>query len=201
MSAPAGFALRDRHRCPTCWKGRLFGPEDTWYVCMHCGDEWHVEAIDTGDLEDGLTAGDRVYRYWDSGAMGAAQQNLTVVRVNRRTVTVSFDDGSTARIDPADLTMALRKPPTREEATRALWVWESMARYGPRSVDDIAVGLVTSKRDARRTFAILKDVHLIIEHTDDGMYMPRYDFHAQRGIARLRMVADGLIRLDRPEPS
>lgn len=48
-------------------------------------------------------AGDRVYRYWDSGAMGAEMQPLTVVRVNRVTVTVRTDQDSTFRINPGDI--------------------------------------------------------------------------------------------------
>lgn len=44
--------------------------------------------------------GDRVYRWWDSGAFGSYPQPLTVVRVNRATVTVDTDDGGRFRIRP-----------------------------------------------------------------------------------------------------
>jgi hypothetical protein len=49
------------------------------------------------------SAGDRVYRYWDSVAFGASVQPLTVVRVNRVSVTVRTDQGSTFRMNPADI--------------------------------------------------------------------------------------------------
>lgn len=44
--------------------------------------------------------GDRVYRYWDSVALGMEVQPLTVVRVNRLSVTVRTDQGSTFRLAP-----------------------------------------------------------------------------------------------------
>lgn len=47
--------------------------------------------------------GDRVYRWWDSGALGMQQQPPTVVRVNRVTVTVRTDRGSTFRLPVADV--------------------------------------------------------------------------------------------------
>jgi hypothetical protein len=47
--------------------------------------------------------GDRVYRWWDSGAFGMDQQPLTVVRVNRVTVRVRTDQGNEFRINPADI--------------------------------------------------------------------------------------------------
>jgi inosine-uridine nucleoside N-ribohydrolase len=49
------------------------------------------------------TAGDRVYRYWDTVAFGVSMQPLTVVRVNRVSVTVRTDQGSTFRMNPADI--------------------------------------------------------------------------------------------------
>lgn len=49
---------------------------------------------------DALHTGDRVYRYWYSYPTKADPQPLTVVRVNRVTVTVRTDSGSTFRIDP-----------------------------------------------------------------------------------------------------
>lgn len=50
-----------------------------------------------------LHPNDRVYRWWDSGAFGAQIQALTVVRVNRVTVTVRTDAGNTFRLSPADV--------------------------------------------------------------------------------------------------
>lgn len=50
-------------------------------------------------LED-MTPGDRVYRYWDTGAFGVDLQPLTVVRVNRVTVTVRTDQGGQFRCSP-----------------------------------------------------------------------------------------------------
>lgn len=44
-----------------------------------------------------IQAGDRVYRWWDSGYK-MDPQPLTVVRVNRVTFTVRTDEGSTFRI-------------------------------------------------------------------------------------------------------
>jgi predicted P-loop ATPase len=44
--------------------------------------------------------GDRVYRWWYSHADQADPQPLTVVRVNRKTVTVQTDSGSTFRLSP-----------------------------------------------------------------------------------------------------
>lgn len=43
-----------------------------------------------------LAQGDRVYRWWDAG-FKMDPQPLTVVRVNRTTVTVTTDEGSTFR--------------------------------------------------------------------------------------------------------
>jgi len=48
-----------------------------------------------------LFPGQRVWRWFDTGAFGSDVQPLTVVRVNRCTVTVRTDYGSTFRI-PAD---------------------------------------------------------------------------------------------------
>lgn len=45
-----------------------------------------------------LSSGDRVARWWDSGAFGMDLQPLTVVRVNRVTATVRTDQGSEFRI-------------------------------------------------------------------------------------------------------
>lgn len=50
-----------------------------------------------------LKRGDRIYRWWDSGALGADQQALTVVRVNKVTVTVATDQGNRFRLAPADI--------------------------------------------------------------------------------------------------
>lgn len=41
--------------------------------------------------------GDRVYRWWETG-IGADQQALTIVRVNRLTYTVRTDQGSVFRL-------------------------------------------------------------------------------------------------------
>jgi hypothetical protein len=37
-----------------------------------------------------LAPGERVYSYWDTGALGASAMIMTVVRVNRLTVTVDY---------------------------------------------------------------------------------------------------------------
>ncbi len=50
-----------------------------------------------------LSRGDRVYRWWDTGAMGCDMQVLTVVRVNRMTVTVRTSQGSQFRLRHADV--------------------------------------------------------------------------------------------------
>lgn len=50
-----------------------------------------------------LRHGDRVYRYWDSGALGVECQPLTVVRVNRLTVTVRTDQGGQFRLPHGDV--------------------------------------------------------------------------------------------------
>jgi hypothetical protein len=53
-----------------------------------------------------MNAGDRIYRYLNTSTGPwpiAVPQPLTVVRVNRLTVTVRTDQGSTFRIDPADI--------------------------------------------------------------------------------------------------
>jgi len=47
--------------------------------------------------------GDRIYRWWDSGAMGAELQALTVVRSNRLTVTVDTDHGGRFRLPFAEI--------------------------------------------------------------------------------------------------
>lgn len=49
------------------------------------------------------SAGDRVYRWWDSGALGVSLQPLTVVRANRKTYTVRTDQGSVFRLPHADV--------------------------------------------------------------------------------------------------
>ena len=50
-----------------------------------------------------LSAGDRVARYWDTGAFGSVLQPLTVVRVNQVTATVRTDQGCQFRIPFADI--------------------------------------------------------------------------------------------------
>ena len=45
----------------------------------------------------------RVYRYWDTGACGSDIQELDVVRVNRKTVTVRTIEGSVFRIPLAQI--------------------------------------------------------------------------------------------------
>lgn len=50
-----------------------------------------------------LAPGDRVFRWWDTGAFGMTMQPLTVVRVNRKTVTVRTRQGSEFRMAPADI--------------------------------------------------------------------------------------------------
>jgi hypothetical protein len=45
---------------------------------------------------------DRVYRWWDAG-ISMEPQPLTVVRVNRQTVTVRTDAGSEFRMKPEDI--------------------------------------------------------------------------------------------------
>lgn len=47
-------------------------------------------------------SGDRVYRWWDSG-ISVDPQLLTVVRVNRVTITVRTDYGDTFRMRPQDI--------------------------------------------------------------------------------------------------
>jgi hypothetical protein len=47
--------------------------------------------------------GDRVWRWWDSGAFGSSPQPLTVIRVNARTVTVATDEGARFRVAPNQL--------------------------------------------------------------------------------------------------
>ena len=60
-------------------------------TCQDCGK---------GDAVNAYKVGDRVFRWWDSGAFGAQLQPLTIVRVNRVTVTVRTDHGSTFRMPP-----------------------------------------------------------------------------------------------------
>lgn len=52
---------------------------------------------------DIFAPGDRIYRWWDSGAFGADIQPLTVVRVNHKTITVRTDQGSQFRMRPDDI--------------------------------------------------------------------------------------------------
>jgi hypothetical protein len=47
-------------------------------------------------------AGDRVWRWWNAGPWSDVQP-LTVVRVNRQSVTVRTDQGSTFRVRAADI--------------------------------------------------------------------------------------------------
>jgi hypothetical protein len=49
-----------------------------------------------------LVPGDRVYRWWDAG-IAAEIQELTVIRVNRLTVTVETASGSRFRLPHADI--------------------------------------------------------------------------------------------------
>jgi hypothetical protein len=51
----------------------------------------------------GLAAGDRVYWWFDTGALGAQQVAATVVRVNRATVTVRNGFGELVRVRHAAL--------------------------------------------------------------------------------------------------
>lgn len=52
---------------------------------------------------DTYKPGDRVYRWWDTGALGVSLQPLTVVRVNRKTITVRTDEGTVGRLRPEDI--------------------------------------------------------------------------------------------------
>lgn len=56
-----------------------------------------------GTIEN-LQAGDRVYRWVWTGGDDADLQTLTVIRVNRVTVTVKTDAGTVLRIPPRDIT-------------------------------------------------------------------------------------------------
>ena len=47
-----------------------------------------------------LRPGDRVFHWWDTGAFGATQMPMTVVRVNRTTVTVRADNSGEVRRVP-----------------------------------------------------------------------------------------------------
>ncbi len=50
-----------------------------------------------------ITTNERVYRYVWTGGERYDPQPLTVVRVNRKTITVRTDQGSTFRINPDEL--------------------------------------------------------------------------------------------------
>jgi hypothetical protein len=50
-----------------------------------------------------MRPGDRVYRFVWTGGEHHDPQPLTVVRVNRLTVTVRTDQGFTIRLDPAQI--------------------------------------------------------------------------------------------------
>jgi hypothetical protein len=54
------------------------------------------------ELIASLQPGERVYRWWDDGWHGSVQP-LTVIRVNRMTVTVRTDEGSSFRLPHADV--------------------------------------------------------------------------------------------------
>jgi hypothetical protein len=58
--------------------------------------------IMANDQPTGYQPGGRVYRWWDAGTSMEIQP-LTVVRVNRVTVSVRTDQGSQFRIAPADI--------------------------------------------------------------------------------------------------
>lgn len=47
--------------------------------------------------------GERVYRWWDSGALGSEQQELLVCRVNRITYTVQTKQGSVFRVPHSEI--------------------------------------------------------------------------------------------------
>lgn len=53
-------------------------------------------------MSTALKSGDRVWRWWDAG-IHADVQVLTVVRVNRVTVTVDTDQGNRFRLPHADI--------------------------------------------------------------------------------------------------
>jgi hypothetical protein len=50
-----------------------------------------------------LDVGEKVFRWWDSGAFGASLQVLTVIRVNPKTVTVETKYGSQFRMLAGDI--------------------------------------------------------------------------------------------------
>ena len=52
------------------------------------------------------TTGQRIARWVWTGGEHQDLVNVTVVRVNRRTVTVRYDDGHTVRVNPVELTEA-----------------------------------------------------------------------------------------------
>jgi hypothetical protein len=49
------------------------------------------------------SVGDRVYRWWYAFEDSATPQPLTVIRVNRMTLTVETDQGSRFRIETKDI--------------------------------------------------------------------------------------------------
>jgi len=51
----------------------------------------------------GYQPGDRVYRWWYSLPNDPDPQPLTVVRINRKTITVRTDLGAEFRMDPKDI--------------------------------------------------------------------------------------------------
>jgi hypothetical protein len=51
---------------------------------------------------DQLKPGEQIYKWWDTGAFGVDQQIMTVVRVNRRTVTVLYR-GEKGRVRREDI--------------------------------------------------------------------------------------------------
>lgn len=76
-------------------------------MCEGCGSEWDGDYDRKyrapGDSPDKCAAyepGDRVWWWFDTGAMGARQVVMPVVRVNRLTVTLRNGYGELVRVRP-----------------------------------------------------------------------------------------------------
>ncbi|MGH1490566.1 MAG: hypothetical protein ACRBK7_14445 [Acidimicrobiales bacterium] len=103
-----------------------------------------------------LGPGDRVYRYWDAyptaGLNGPNDrmkiQELTVVRVNPKTVTVRTDYGSEFRINPGDIAGRVD--------------WESVDRSALAKV--VSAGLDAAAAEGHDHFATVKAGDAVVGH-------------------------------------
>lgn len=99
----AGPATRFTQGCCAVCGGTLRWAEGA-YICTRCGDEWMAETLRSNHK---VAPGMAVYRFVWTGSRGDTDttdlQTLTVVRANKKTVTVMAAFGSRFRLPYSEI--------------------------------------------------------------------------------------------------